>query len=343
MTKNFIQYFLFVVLSAFVYGCDDQNFTLYDPLEKDFTIYAVLDNRLDYCLLKVHNIYLDSSKMKPEGGITAVLEQNNGDQFYLKDTIIRDGGKFACFKIPVGILKRGAGYKIVVMKEGYNTRWAECTYHKKPDLWVDRYSANEDNRTKMKWDVCFSKNASEVFIVKTYIDYEILNNGEITKKIIELPLYAKISPLHSRYNPSKFIYEYEAEDLDILYPTFQDISNSDYMQVITGNDNYIVRFDDDGLYINLKKIGNDAPKEKIKINSLFSVLYSIDKNYYRSVMVKQNERWSIRLDQGYYWTNVMGYQKFASGFFGAFTADTIKFNMLPTHISKYGYIDGQKY
>jgi len=271
------------------------------------------------------------------------LEQNNGDYFHLQDTVINDGGKFVYFKIPVNILKRGAAYKIVVMKDGYNTRWAECVYHKKPDSWIDRYTVNEDNRMKMRWDFCFSKNAVEVFIVKTYLDYEIIGINGTEKKHMEIPLCATISPLHPKYSAYKYIYEYDEKDLDIRYPTVQDINNYDPMQLLTGQEYYIIRFDDDGLYIHLKRLGENTSKDNIKINGLFSVLYSIDDNYYRKVMTSENERWSIRLDQGFYWTNVMGYQNFASGFFGAFTADTIRFNMLSTHISKFGYVDGQKY
>jgi len=69
MIRNTANYVMVIFSLMFLTSCDDPNFTIYDPLEKDFTIYAVLDNRLECCLLKIHQIYLDSLKMKPEGSI----------------------------------------------------------------------------------------------------------------------------------------------------------------------------------------------------------------------------------------------------------------------------------
>jgi hypothetical protein len=340
------EYLLLLILSFVFINCNNDDFTPLKEQEQRMISYCMLDNRLKEHYIGIQHSYLDSNSIATPQNIRVIFTENYGKTNYMHDTTIPGLQRTIFYYLPGFKLKRDMSYKLTIIKDGLELQAITTVPAATSAVVVMRMDSTvtmNGTTGKFTFKASIPRSSPSLNSIRFYLDYEKYTDGVKKRDTIQIPLYSDdLSRINSFNvdNPDNMsIANFINEPVRPFYAGLVKNWDASYYQL----SGYYVDINlpfSHFLYV-FNEIGKGAKPENIVIKGGYLVFYSIDKFYYENFIVVKEEAYSIRLDAPYIPTNFSTNYGKPYGFFGAVTADTSKFKIIPYFINRFKYVDGQ--
>jgi hypothetical protein len=329
---------IILFIAIFSFSCNN-SVDPFDGLEKNFVTYCMLDNRADINLVRIHKIYFNGSSKKLGGKTAAILSESEGNEYYLKDTIITGQEDYVLFKIPKDIIKRDGYYRLTITNDSMGQQWADCYVPKNSGMEVIQTSNPSTGHLYI--NLSFPRASYDVIHFRLTMDYELTENGKTERKLMDIPYMLFIHPASFYFVLNKEIWLYKQEEMSAeFYPLIQIEGDTNTNLLKTNGDKFVRSYSDTMFQYVFKNMSLKYGGPNIKVKGGLALFYSIDKNYYNQFYLTTRAISSVRLDGGYLYTNFNG-GKNNYGFFGAITVDSVRFKIPASLLNRFGLIDDQ--
>ncbi len=320
-------------------GCRDE-FEPFAESENNLSLFSILDNRLPFQYVRLQRFYQHEDQKKKLDNAAVYISENNGNSYKMTDTSMLNTN-YAYYYLPGYKLNRGKTYRITAVLDSNTSSWSDVYVWDNPLAYGSIYSYIIQKITYYSSHFVFDKECANYFIFKLFIEYEINQNGIMTKYYSEVPIEIQI--LDRAFNPFYTIYDYDKEDFDVRYTSIMKNSDtSNHVRTLYNNPLYYdTGYPGDNIIYTLKFLDNRVENSQITIKKAIFVFYSIDSKIYKYFLTTGKEQYSVRLDEPFYWSNVSTPKGSGYGFVGSITADTLSVKIPAELITKLGYKNGQ--
>ncbi len=319
-------------------SCED-SVNIFIDLEKNYAAYCMIDTRAEVNLVRLYKFYYNGVSRKFTGNTSVILSESKGKEYYLQDTLIAGQEDCLIYKIPKNMIKRNGYYRLTVLNDSLGNHWADCYVPKNSGMEV--YPSYNIQTGSIMINLSFPKASHDVIYFRLLMSYDLTQNGVTERKIRDIPYKLFISDKSFYYDPEKEIWLYSEDEINAeIYPEIQNAGEITLNSLLIDGDRFIRYYSDTMFQYVLKNMSLKYGGQNVRIKGGMALFYSIDKNYYYQYYLSGNMSTSVRLDEGYFYTNFKGGEN-NYGFFGAMAVDTVRFNIPHSMTVRFGLIDDQ--
>jgi hypothetical protein len=300
---------ILLFFSIFLVGCEE-DFSPIGKLINDYEVFCLLDTRSDKHFVLVQKLYQDETTKENLNGINVHLSEFAGKTLSLKDTIMPGLENFSVFYLHNYKLKRGMIYRLTVENDSLPTKWSDVYTEPVPstsNFYVTKGAEAETDEygnlisTFIYYTIHLPISPSRACGIKMFVEYYTYFDS--TLRSIEIP-----RKFDERDNP--------------VYPS---IGYKDWDSCYTVESSYLTST---FIYQNIlwaldrKVVGS---LQYIYTKRLYAVYYTLSLDLYLSFIKSGDEKYSVRLDEPFFFTNFKSDVGEGYGYLGSITADTISF------------------
>jgi hypothetical protein len=332
--KNYF-YTIIMIISFALIGCSD-DFSPVAKLVYNYSVYSILDTRLDKQFVLVQKLYSDENSREYLTGAKVYLSESSVQVYQLKDTTISGLENYKVYYVPNCKLKRNITYRLTVLTDSIHTQWS--------DIYVEpstNFSAYKSSRTYYSpymspWQetiyVISYQPISKICGVKMYIEY--FTKSDPTLRNIEVPIDIRLNDTNV-YNFNYEMWDYEIRDLNITYPKLENLQEE---TASSFSKEFHINF----FRWALKKMVSDSPAN-VYIKRGFATYCTISAELFNILHPEKGEEaYSVRLDEPLTTTNFKSNEGYGIGISGAVTFDTASFKIIDTDLfGRLKYNDAQ--
>jgi hypothetical protein len=326
---------IIIIISASLLGCEE-DFNPNAMLKNDYTVYSILDSRLDKQFVLVQRLYQDESTREKLTGVMVYLSEYTGQTLLLKDTVIKGMENFNVYYLPNYKLKRAITYRLTVVKDSFSRKWSDVYIEPIPST-LSFYVSRGSRSSHIYYTMYLPRSSTNACGIKMFVEY--YTNSDSTITCVEVPSGSNVKlrywdpSLREEETP---LWEYPSEEYTPIYPS---IGFNDWDSCYTIGKSYLTAsFYIDNIFYAIFISGNEP--YGVGIKRLYVVYYTLSVDLYLNLLKTGNEVYSVRLDEPFFFTNFKSNREAGYGYLGAITTDTLSFKLYPYYIfNKFRYDD----